>query len=117
MESNATNLDFLKNFTGGDPARMKKYVGMFLAAAPGEAEKIRNSLPAQDWDAMRASAHSLRPQMTYMGIREGESLLRQIEDKAREKTDLAQLPALVGEFDKIFAAACEELKTVLQQLN
>lgn len=109
------NLDFLVTFTGNDKTRMSKYITMFLNAAPAEAEKIRNGSAAGDWETVRAAAHSLRPQMTYMGIKSGETLLKEIEDGAREKNNPEQLTELTGRFDKLFIEACEELKLKLSQ--
>jgi len=119
MTDNAkhTDLGFLENFTGGDRARMKKYITMFLNAAPGDAQKIQEGSAAQDWEKMRASAHSLRPQMTYMGIKRGEALLRQMENNVLENQNHSELPTLAAQFAEIFNAACSELKETLNQID
>src|SRR4030095_17059438 len=83
-----TNLDFLSNFAAGDTARMKKDIGMFLQIAPQQMEKIKAALAASDWDAVRANAHSLKPQITYMGINGGDILIKKNEDDAGGRTQL-----------------------------
>jgi HPt (histidine-containing phosphotransfer) domain-containing protein len=110
-----TNLDFLVNFTAGDRTRLIKYVNMFLNSAPAEVERIKNGLSGNDYEMIRAAAHSLRPQMTYMGIKSGETLLKQMETIAQEKTNTGDMPALVARFTEIFGMACEELKANLNQ--
>jgi HPt (histidine-containing phosphotransfer) domain-containing protein len=110
-----TNLDFLKNFTGNDSVRMHKYINMFLSAAPSDAENIRKGLAGENWEAVRASAHSLRPQMTYMGIKNGETLLKQIEEYAGERKNISQLPQLIVQFDQLFLTACSELQMKLSK--
>ncbi|HET6991879.1 MAG TPA: Hpt domain-containing protein [Bacteroidia bacterium] len=111
------NLDFLKNFTGNDSARMRKYINMFLGSAPAEAENIRKALAEQNWEALRASAHSLRPQMTYMGMKSGENLLRQIEDQVQGKIYPGEISAMVEQFNSLFIAASKELKEKLTQIE
>jgi HPt (histidine-containing phosphotransfer) domain-containing protein len=117
MSASLTNLDFLVNFTGNDHARMRKYITMFLGSAPGEAENIRKAMAGQNRDAMRASAHALRPQMTYMGMKNGEMQLREIEEKAVNGTDFNELSGLVKQFGDDFDAACEELREKLKQIE
>lgn len=108
-----TNLEFLKNFTGNDSARMRKYITMFLAAAPDDASAISNAMRENNLEALRASAHSLRPQLSYMGIKNGEHLLKQMEEIVRSTMGTERLPAMVEEFSAIFGQACEELQTYL----
>src|SRR5436190_18932951 len=86
-EQKITDMTFLNSFAGGDTVRMKKYVGMFLQIAPAQLEKIRAALAASDWDGVRANAHSLKPQITYMGIKAGEALIKQIENDAASRTN------------------------------
>jgi HPt (histidine-containing phosphotransfer) domain-containing protein len=112
-----TSLEFLKTFTGNDAVRMRKYINMFLVAAPAEADIIRNSTTTEKHEALRAAAHGLRPQLTYMGIKKGEILLRQVEDYVMEQKQLEEIPALVKMFDEIFVAAVAELQEVVKQIN
>jgi len=111
---NTINLTFLETFTGNDVTRIRKYVSMFLDSAPSEMDAIRKGMREKNWDALRAGAHSLKPQMVYMGIKEGEELLKTIELHAGNATHLEQLPSLVEDLEKIFAKACEELNAYLQ---
>jgi HPt (histidine-containing phosphotransfer) domain-containing protein len=118
MDLNASttiNLSFLENFTGKDVSRIRKYISMFLDSTPSEMEVIRKSLLEKNWEALRAGAHSLKPQMIYMGIKSGEDLLKEMEQHAANATHTEQLPSMAEELEKIFAKACEELNTYLKQ--
>jgi len=110
-----TNLDFLSNFAAGDTARMKKYIGMFLQIAPQQMEKIKAALAASDWDAVRANAHSLKPQITYMGINGGDVLIKKIEDDAASRANLAELPGVVNRMDELCRKAMSELELFMKQ--
>lgn len=104
------NLDFLKNFTGGNPEKMARYIGLFLQAYPVQMEKMKKALMENDFDSLRATAHSLKPQITYMGIKRGDEMIKTIEHRAGDKVETETLPALVGAFDSTCLAAIEELK-------
>jgi len=104
------NLDFLRNFTGNDPVKIKKYVGMFLDRAPEQLREMKTHLGTQDWEEVKIIAHSLKPQMGYMGIKSLEQDLRTIEDYAGNKTRLEQLPALIQHLEVVLQKAFEELK-------
>jgi HPt (histidine-containing phosphotransfer) domain-containing protein len=117
MESTETisNLSFLENFTGNDVSRIRKYIAMFLDSTPSEMDVIRQSMKEKNWDMLRAGAHSLKPQMIYMGIKAGEELLKEIEQHAGNATKLEELPVMVEELDKVFAKSCDELNAYLKQ--
>lgn len=110
-----TNLSFLTNFAAGDTGRMKKYIGMFLQIAPQQMEKIKTALAASDWDAVRANAHSLKPQITYMGISGGDVLIKKIEDDAAARANLGELPGMVDRMDELCKKAIAELELFMKQ--
>jgi HPt (histidine-containing phosphotransfer) domain-containing protein len=105
-----TDMTFLTSFTGGNPDKMKKYITMFLNYCPGQLTLMKDQLASQNFDGLRGTAHALKPQITYMGIKEGESLIKSIEHNAGTKTDVDKLPEMLGNFESICASAIEELK-------
>lgn len=105
-----TDLTFLQSFTGGNPEKMKKYMNMFIEMCPGQLTLMSDHLKNGNYDQLRAAAHSLKPQITYMGIKRGEGLVKSIEQMAAEKRDVDQLPAMLDEFSNICNLAVEELK-------
>ncbi len=105
-----TDLTFLESFTGGNPEKMKKYMNMFIQMCPGQLSLMSTHLQSENYDQLRATAHSLKPQITYMGIKRGESLVKSIEHMAAEKKDVEKLPAMLDEFSSICNQAVEELK-------
>lgn len=105
-----TDLTFLQGFAGGNTDKMKKYISMFLQLCPASLDKMKASLDASDYDGMRATAHALKPQITYMGIKGGEPLVKAIEHHAGTKTETEKLPQLLTDFDSICRTAMEELK-------
>lgn len=104
-----TDLTFLQGFTGGNTDKMKKYISMFLQLCPNSLTTMKNHLDIGDYDALRGVAHQLKPQITYMGIKPGEPLVKAIEHQAGTRTNVEQLPAMLTEFDGICRKAMEEL--------
>jgi HPt (histidine-containing phosphotransfer) domain-containing protein len=103
-------MTFLKTFTGGNPDKMKKYISMFLQLCPGQLETMQTHLESGNYDSLRATAHALKPQITYMGIKKGEELVKTIEHNAGNKVDVEKLPAMMADFKSICQNAIEELK-------
>ena len=108
--SKSINLTFLNSFTGGNPEKVKKYISMFLNYCPPLLATMKEQVAAGNYDGLRGTAHSLKPQITYMGISGGEELIKKIENMAGTKTEVEKLPEMVGNFHSICEQAMLELK-------
>ena len=104
------DLTFLQSFTGVNKEKMAKYIGIFLQMCPGQLELMKTHLGAGNYDSVRGTAHALKPQITYMGIKAGEDLIKKIERHAAEKIDVENLPNLLEEFTVLCNRAMVELK-------
>ena len=113
--TNAPTIDltFLQSFTGGSKDKMAKYIGIFLQMCPSQLELMKTNLNAGNYDALRGTAHALKPQITYMGIKSGDDLIKKIERNAAEKIDVENLPQLLEEFTVLCTQAMEELRASL----
>ncbi len=110
LPEHVTDRSFLRQFTGGKADKMDKYIGMFLENAPRLLRQIDDALAAGDLHALRIAAHSLKPQLTYMGVKEEHSQIFLIEQTAGEAGHAGRLPALIGNLHRICAKAFEELR-------
>lgn len=111
--SNTVDLTFLQGFTGGNQDKMKKYIQLFLQLCPKSLAEMHKHIEQQDYDALRATAHAIKPQITYMGIKSGEPLVKAIEQYAGAKTELEKLPQMVNDFDTACRAAMKELEAAI----
>ena len=113
--SNAPTVDltFLQSFTGGSKEKMAKYIGIFLQMCPGQLDLMKTQLGAANYDSVRGTAHALKPQITYMGIKAGEDMIKKIERHAAEKIDVENLPGLLEEFTVLCNQAMVELKAAI----
>lgn len=110
------DLTFLKNFTGNNPEKMKKYIQMFVSTAPNMIEKMEHAMKSSDFETIKITAHSLKPQLGYMGISSLESVAKNIEHYAGDQVNLEQLPALINQFKTDISAAIELLNSEMNQL-
>jgi CheY-like chemotaxis protein/HPt (histidine-containing phosphotransfer) domain-containing protein len=106
-----TDMQFLKQFTGGNDEKMHKYIGMFLENGPKLLNTIRHGLATKDFQAVKIAAHSMKPQLSYMGVKEDVSHIFIIEQSAGESAHFERLPALVNNLERVCAKAFEELRS------
>jgi HPt (histidine-containing phosphotransfer) domain-containing protein len=108
-----TNIDFLKQFTNNDAQKMKKYIGMFLDNAPKLLSRLEQGMTQLNYEEVKIAAHSLKPQMSYMGIDEEISHIFMIEQLAGSQTHTEQLPNLVANLKRV----CEEVYRELNHIS
>ena len=114
--SQYADLNFLKTFTSNDPAKITKYVNMFLNAAGPSISQMKQQLDASDWKALKTSAHSLKSQLKYMGVAAGVEKAFFIETSAGEGQNLDKIPENLQKLEEIVAGASEELRSELAKL-
>lgn len=105
-----TDMQFLKQFTGGNAEKMHKYIGMFLENGPKLLNTIQEGLKTKDFQAVKIAAHSMKPQLSYMGVKEDVSHIFLIEQTAGESAHFERLPLLVSNLEKVCAKAFDELR-------
>lgn len=111
-----TDLSFLQNFTKGDNAKMKKYISMFLDIAPKSIADMEIMNAEKRYDELKVVAHSLKPQVSYMGIKHLETTIKEIELFAGSKTNTDQLPEKISFFKAECTKACDELAQAVSNL-
>ncbi len=113
LPAEVTDMNFLNQFTGGNPEKKKKYVGMFLDNGPKLLEKIKIALQQQDYESLKVAAHSMKPQLSYMGVKEEVSNIFLIEQSAGQTAHRENLPQLVAHLERLCIKAFEELRSVI----
>jgi|SRR6185436_12525050 len=108
------DLTFLNSFTGGNAEKNSKYIKMFLVNAPSLMNSIEENLKKEDWASLKSSAHSLKPQISYMGIKSAEELIKTIERDASEKINLENISDKVSSLRNILEKAFPELQKASQ---
>lgn len=110
LPDSVIDMQFLKQFTGGNPEKMQKYIGMFLENGPKLLKSVNDSLVTKDYPTMKIAAHSLKPQLSYMGVKEDVSHIFLIEQTAGESAHFERLPALIQNLNRVCEKAFKELR-------
>lgn len=113
LPERVTDMQFLAQFTAGNAEKRNKYIKMFLDNCPKLLAQINAALEQKDFAAMKIAAHSLKPQMGYMGIKEEISNIYLIEHSAAEQ-QAEVLPSLIRHLNKVCEMAFGELEQVLK---
>ena len=114
MDVPLTDLGYLERFCKGDRSRMEKYIRMYLEASPGLFADLALKAAAGDADGLAIAAHSLRPQVNYMGAHHLFETLTAIEQKARGE-GTAACAELIARLPGMNERVVEELRTALAQ--
>ncbi len=109
------DLAFLEKFTKGDSAKMQRYIRMYLTESSPVFEKMEACIKNKDWAKLAICAHSLKPQVEFMGIDSLKQVLMAIENKAKIKAYDA-LEDLYREALQLHTTSCEQLKIHLKNL-
>lgn len=76
-------LSYLEKFTKGNITKMKRYISMYLDSAPEIFGKMERNVKDGAWSELAINAHSLKPQVEFMGINDLKELLAEIESKVK----------------------------------
>ncbi len=113
LPDHVTDMNFLNQFTGNNAEKKRKYIKMFLDNGPRLLEKIKTGLAEQDYESVKVAAHSLKPQLSYMGVKEEVSNIFLIEQTAGQTAHRENLSQLVAQLEILCHKAFEELQAVI----
>ncbi|KRP06147.1 MAG: hypothetical protein ABR94_09660 [Sphingobacteriales bacterium BACL12 MAG-120802-bin5] len=111
------NVEFLRSFTQNNPVKIAKYINMFLQSAPDTLKQMNSQLAAGDFKGLKTTAHSLKPQLGYMGIETIHESIVRIEEYAETGKKPEVIAALIKEVEATCAVAFEELNDVIKNSN
>lgn len=88
------DLSFLEKFSRGNPTKMKRYISMYLSMAPVTFKRMDQNIKDKSWTELAINAHSLKPQVEYMGITTLKEIMIEIENRVKN-TQFNDLESLV----------------------
>lgn len=108
-----TDRNFLRQFTGGNPDKMHKYISIFMDNAAKLLVNLDEAFVRRDFPAVKITAHSLKPQLSYMGIKEDVSHIQQLEHMAGGNPEEETMRKEIARVKAVCRKAMEELKPLL----
>ncbi|MHB8392409.1 MAG: ATP-binding protein [Acidobacteriaceae bacterium] len=85
-----TNLNALREITGGNEEQLKKYIRMFLDGVPGQLESVASALEQNDLDNARRRLHAMKPHLKFMGMQVAAGQADTVEQLCAEPKNAAQ---------------------------
>lgn len=113
LPDNVVDMQFLIKFTGGNEEKKIKYVNMFLDNGPKLLTQINNAWENKDFSSLKIAAHSMKPQLSYMGVKEEISNIYLIEHSAGETAHQNNIKELIRHLNKVCEKAFEELRKIV----
>ncbi|MFN0275742.1 MAG: Hpt domain-containing protein [Chitinophagales bacterium] len=96
---------------------MKKYISMFLQSAPEAITTMKKQHAEKDWPHLKTTAHSLKPQLAYMGIESLKETILRIEEYAGEEKNPDVILQLIETVEANSVMAFDELHQAIESLN
>ena len=115
-EAKLTNLSFLEIYSGNNPALIRKLIQSFLDKTPAVLNQMEEQVNANDLFSLSRTAHTLKPQLSYMGIKRAEETTKEIEECAKEQKDIASIPQKMDELKQMLQQSYAELNDHLSRL-
>jgi signal transduction histidine kinase/CheY-like chemotaxis protein/HPt (histidine-containing phosphotransfer) domain-containing protein len=111
-----TDPSFLISFAGDDKEKQKKYISIFLKNAPKLLLQMQNGFESNDLEMVKISAHSLKTQLNYMGVKEEYSHVQEIEQMASHEHKNEEIKSLIDNLQQICVQAFKELEDYIEAI-
>ncbi|MCW3075614.1 MAG: histidine kinase [Bacteroidetes bacterium] len=113
-----TNLDFLKQLTKNNPDFIAEMIKVYLEETPQLLNNMKEGLETGDYDKLKASAHSILPSFSTMGIAEEYTdMVKTIQEYAIKKESKEKIQPLLNSVEAICEKAYVELQKEMVALE
>lgn len=109
-EGQLYNLNMINEIAHGNTDFVKKMIQLFIDTMPPAITELNQHLADQNWSALGAVAHKIKPSIDTMGIDLLKEDIRAVERYGKEGTNLDEIPALMDKIDKVIGKIIEDMK-------
>jgi len=112
------DLSYLKDMCGDSPEFIIEMIDIFKVQTPEYIAELQQAVNEQDWTKVAASAHKIKPTFVYVGREDAKEFMQQIENDARDRNNVDQLPAACAEvvaFTEILYKQLDEARILLEK--
>lgn len=110
MSQDLYDLSVLDRMVNGDKEFMRQMIQMFLDKVPADAERLKQSKEAKDWDNVGQIAHKIKSSIKMMGIHSLLERIVVIEKDAKSNDNLDQLPDKLDDFFEVLDRVMASLR-------
>ena len=112
-----TNLAYLYNLCRGSNEFVLKVIDTFIRQMKTDIGKMRQYIEEKNWDSLHFIAHKMKPSFQFVGIKELQDVIVNIEKYAKERSNLDLLPQLLSQLITIYDASVKELEGEVKKLK
>jgi HPt (histidine-containing phosphotransfer) domain-containing protein len=100
MSGSKYDLSFLKRISNEDQAFIIDMLETFRDTAPGIVDKMEMYLRQKKYEALGREAHRFIPGVTFLGVKDLEKELTEIEERTKSLENLESLPEILSSVRK-----------------
>jgi len=115
-QARLTNLDYLKEITGGESEITKEFIQMFFDQLPEFRDGMNSFLAEKKWKELGEIAHKAKSSVMTFGLNDLGHQLKELQLKTQKLEDIDSYPAYVEEFMNVIAQAEAELQDDMSKL-
>lgn len=112
-----TDISYLQQITKNNHEVIRLTIDKFTVSIPEVNSKLERFLNERDYDALGAEAHKLLSTIGILRIRQMDGLVRELETNCKERQNLAKVPAMVDEVNKLSECVVVELEALRQNME
>lgn len=116
--SEPLDLSYLREMSGDSPEFIIEMIDLFKSQTPIYMSELEDAIAQKSWEKIAASAHKMKPTFTYVGREDVKDHMQEIEQGARDQSDMQQLASAFEEV-RLFIGSLykqlDETKTELQK--
>lgn len=104
-----SNLDYLKEITGGEPEIMNEFIQMFLDQLPEFRDGLTKYLAEEKWKELGELAHKAKSSVMTFGMNDLGMRLKTLQLRTQKLEYIETYPSFVEEFMTVIGHAEKEL--------
>lgn len=112
-----SNLSYLSETMGGNKKLIKEIMDVFLNQVPEELSRLNKAVQETDFPTIRNFSHTMKSSVSIMGITALASILKEMEDLARNGTDIEKIRGLNQQLNTICEQAVKEIREEKPKYN
>lgn len=116
MAEQLTNLDYLKEITGGEPEIMNEFIQMFFEQLPEFRDGMSTYLKEGKWKELGELAHKAKSSVMTFGMNDLGHRLKELQLKTQTLEQIDSYPEYVEDFLNKMVVAEKELREELSKV-
>src|ERR1035437_9402442 len=105
-----SNLGYLYETMGGNKKLIQEIMDVFLKQAPEELSALNKAVEKKDYTTIKNFSHTMKSSVSIMGITALADILKEMEELAKNSTNIEKIKLLNDTLNAICKQAIEEIE-------